>query len=104
MLIYNSEIKAFFGIDNVVIPLFSGFSITSNEFHQKLCIMALVIRWSSLASIILFIWQQVAINLIFQSAMIDLLEANVSKYCVQKLSIVDELDPHLAKHQWHLKL
>ena len=34
----------------------------------------------------------------------DLLKATVSKYCVQKLSNVngdnvDELDPHLAKHQ-----
>ena len=69
MLIYISEIKAFFGIDNVAIPLFSGFSITSNELHQKLCIKSLVIRWSSLASTILFIWQQVAIDLMFQNAM-----------------------------------
>jgi hypothetical protein len=40
MLIYISENKAFFAIGNVVIPLFSGFSITSNKLHQKLCTMA----------------------------------------------------------------
>jgi len=63
------EIKAFFGIDNVVVPLIYVFSMTSNELHQKLCIMALVIRWSSLASTILSIWQQVVIDLMFLNGM-----------------------------------
>ena len=30
---FISEIRTFFGIDNVVLPLFSGVSITSNELH-----------------------------------------------------------------------
>jgi len=37
-------LKPLFYIDNVVVLFISGFSITSNELHQKLSIMALVIR------------------------------------------------------------
>ena len=64
------EIKDFFGVDNVVVPLIFGFiSNTSNELHQKLCIIALVIRLSILASTVISIWQQVAIDLMFLNAM-----------------------------------
>ena len=41
------------------------FFATSNELHQNLCIMALVMRWSSLASKILSIRHQVAIDSMF---------------------------------------
>ena len=39
----------------------------------------------------------------------DLLRASVSMYCAQQLFYVngdnsDELNPHLVKHQWNLKL
>ena len=69
MLIYIPEIKTFFGIDNIGNPLISGFSITINELHQKLCIMALVIRKSSLASVVLSILQQITTYLMFLNAM-----------------------------------
>jgi len=68
MLFYISEIKAFFGIENVVVPLFSSFSITGNELHQKFCTMALDIRSSCLASNVQSIWQQVTIDLMFLNA------------------------------------
>ena len=72
MSICAFEIKAFFCIDNVVVPLFSYFSITSNELHHKLCIMAFVVRRSSIASAILFIWHQVATGEMFLNAMTHL--------------------------------
>jgi hypothetical protein len=62
------KLKVFFGIDNVVIPLFSGYSVISNQLHQNVCIMALVIRRSSLASNVLSIWQH-ATELMFLNAM-----------------------------------
>ena len=55
MLFCISEIKAFC-IDNVVVLLLFGFSITSNKLHQKLCTAGLVIRWSSLAGFICSIY------------------------------------------------
>ena len=77
--------------------------MTSNELHLKLCTMALVTRRSSLASVILSIWHHIAAYLMFLNRY-DLLKVVVSNYCVQKLSNandhnLDELVPHLTKHQ-----
>jgi hypothetical protein len=66
MLFFISENHVFL---YVVIPLISGFSITNNDLYQKLCTMALVTHWSSLASNALFIWQHVAADLMFLNAM-----------------------------------
>jgi hypothetical protein len=65
--------------------------------------MAIVIRKSSLDLVVLSIWQLIPVDLMFLKRN-DMLKDVVSKYCVQKLSNVngdnlDELDPHLAKHQ-----
>ena len=65
--------------------------------------MAIVIRRSSLYLIVLSIWQQIPVDLMSLKRY-DMLKDVVSMYCVQKLSNVngdnlDELDPHLAKHQ-----
>jgi hypothetical protein len=65
ILIYISEITLY---RKYKIPLFSGFSITNNELHQKLCTKTLVIRWYSLASNFLSIWQHVATDFMFLNA------------------------------------
>ena len=80
MLICISKIKAIFFTDNVVVPFICVFSITNNELHQKLCIMALVIRWSSLALNVLSIWQHVATDLMLLNAMtyLKLLSLSIS--------------------------
>jgi hypothetical protein len=51
--------------------------------------MAIVIRRSSLASVVLSIWQQIATYLMFLNRY-DLRKVVVSKYCVQKLSNVND--------------
>ncbi len=54
--VFFSEIYAFLGIDNVVVLLIYGFSLASNEHHQNLCTMALVMRSSSPSLDVLSIW------------------------------------------------
>ncbi len=65
--------------------------------------MALLLRRSSLASDVISVWKQIETYLLFLNRY-DLLRVVVSKYRVQKLSYVngdnlDELVPHLTKHQ-----
>ncbi len=62
MWIYISDIKTFFGIDNVVVPLICVFFVPIDELHQQLCIMALVTRRSSLASNVLSFRQHVVVG------------------------------------------
>jgi hypothetical protein len=77
MSICISEIKAFFGIENVVVQLIYGFSITSNDHHKKLFTMALALRQSSLASFDLSTWHHIATDLMFLKRY-DLLKVTVS--------------------------
>jgi len=55
-------------------------SNNSNKQHQKLCTIALVIRRSNLASVVLYIWQQIATDLMFLNAMtyLKLLSLNIA--------------------------
>ena len=77
MLICISEIKAFF-VSTMLSFRGSMFFITNNELHQKLCTMALVIRWSSLTSSVLSIWHQVATDFMFLNAITYLKVLSVS--------------------------
>ena len=92
MLIFISENHEFFWFRQWrrSIDLWVVFD-TSNELHQKLCMMALVLRWSSLALNILSIWQQIAIDSMFLYAMIylRLLPLSIAfRNCLMRMVII----------------
>jgi hypothetical protein len=108
MLICISKITTFLGIDNVVVPLISGFPIASNELHLKLCTMAVVTRWSSLASNVIYMWRHIATDLMFLVDMtyLKLLSLSIAfrKYLIWMVIISMIWNHTSPKHQWHLKL